>query len=271
MSSEIVIVLGILVAAIILFITDKFSPDIVALLTVLALLLSRTLSITDALAGFANPAVITIAAIFLITAGLTNTGIAAKIGGYLFRVAGKNEARLVAVTMGASAMLSLGMNNIAAASVLIAGLNSISRRTGISPSKLMIPLSFGTLLGGMATLFTTINLLANDALRQRGLVPFSLWDFFRIGSILSIAGIAFMVTIGRKVLPNHPIKEKFQMRRFPEDLVKLYRLPDQVFEACILDGSTLDGISIAESQLVRSFSCLRWFWYRFSGRYKPCF
>jgi di/tricarboxylate transporter len=251
MSSEIVIVLGILIAAIILFVTDKYSPDIVALLVVLSLLLSGTLNITDALAGFANPAVVTIAAIFMITAGLTNTGVAAWIGRYLFRIAGNNEARLVAVTMGASAILSLVMNNIASASVLLPGLSSVSRRTRISLSKLMIPLSFGTLLGGMATLFTTINLLANNALRQRGLDPFSLWDFFRIGSILSIAGIAFMVTLGRKVLPNHPVKEKLH---FPGDLAKLYRLPDLVFEVHILDGSPLNGKSIAESRLSHSFN-----------------
>jgi di/tricarboxylate transporter len=117
-SSGILIVLGILIAAIVLFVADRYSPDIVALLVVLALILTRSLSITDALGGFANPAVITIAAIFLITAGLTNTGVAARIGAYLFGVAGKNEARLVAVTMGASAMLSLFMNNIAAGETL---------------------------------------------------------------------------------------------------------------------------------------------------------
>jgi len=154
MTPEIIIVLSVLTGAIVLFVTDKLRPDIVALLAMLALVITKTLTLTDALAGFANPAVITIAAIFLITAGLTNTGIAARIGEYLFRIAGKNEARLVAVTMMASAMLSLFMNNIAAASVLIPGLRSISRRTEIRASKLMIPLSFGTLLGGMATLFT---------------------------------------------------------------------------------------------------------------------
>ena len=254
MTLEIIIVLGILTAAIILFIIDKLSPDIVALLTIMALLLSRTLSVTDALAGFANPAVITIAAIFLITAGLTNTGIAARIGEYLFRIAGKREARLVALTMTASAMLSLVMNNIAAASVLLPGLKSIERRTEIRSSKLMIPLSYGTLLGGMATLFTTMNLLANDALRQAGLTPFSLFDFFRIGSIMSVAGIVFMGVLGRKILPNHPVKETLKTWRNPEELARVYRLPDLVFEARILQGSSLNGKSIAESQLGHFFN-----------------
>ncbi len=253
MSLQILIVLSILIAAVILFVMDKLRPDIVALLVVSALLLGRVLNITDALAGFSNPAVIAIAAIFIITAGLTNTGVAAWFGRYLFRAAGKSEIRLIALTMGASAMLSLVMNNIASASVLLPGLNGVSRRAKISPSKLMIPLSFGTLLGGMATLFTTVNLLANDALHKSGLRPFSLWDFFRIGSILLISGILFMITFGRKLLPNHPPQERTRSNRFAGDLMKLYHLADSILEANILTGSPLDGKTIFESRLGRDF------------------
>ncbi len=254
MTVEIILVLCILAAAIILFIADIFSPDVVAMLTMVALLLSRTLDLTDALAGFANPAVVTIAAVFLITAGLTNTGIAARIGTGIFRIAGKNEARLVAVAMTASATLSLVMNNIAAASVLLPGLKSISRRTGIPSSKLMIPLSFGALLGGMATLLTTVNLLANDALRRAGLEPFSLFDFFRIGAVMSLAGIAFMAVLGRRMLPNNPAREAMKAWENPGELARMYRLPDLVFEARILPGSPLAGRSVAESGLGRSFN-----------------
>lgn len=254
MSLEIGVVLGILAIAVILFVTNRSSPDVVALLTVLALLLSRTLDTADALAGFSNPAVITIAAIFLVTAGLTNTGVAAWIGRYLLRIAGKSEGHLVAVTMAASAVLSLVMNNIASASVLLPGLTSIARQTRISASKLLIPLSFGTLLGGMATLFTTVNLLVNNALRQKGIAPFSLWDFFRIGSILTVAGIVFMATLGRKLLPNYHPKDISPGGRSPEDLAKLYRLPEQVVEARILVGSPLDGHTLEESQLGQAYN-----------------
>jgi di/tricarboxylate transporter len=253
-SLQIIIALSILAAAVILFISNKFSPDIVALLAVSALLLSRVLDVPEALAGFANPAVITIAAIFIITAGLSNTGVASWFGGYLFRVAGKSETRLIAVTMGASAMLSLVMNNIASAAVLLPGLRSVSRKTKISPSKLMIPLSFGTMLGGMATLFTTVNLLANDALRQKGLIPFSLWDYFRIGSILLISGIVYMSVFGRKFLPNHPVKEKAGSNSFAGDLINLYRLTDIIFEAYIPVGSPLAGKTISESRLGEDFN-----------------
>ena len=254
MNLQILVVLSIAVAAVILFITEKVRPDIVALLVVSALLLSKILNITDALSGFSNPAVITIAAIFVVTAGLTNTGVAAWFGRYLFRAAGRSETRLIALTMGASAMLSLVMNNIASASVLLPGLNSVARRAKVSPSKLMIPLSFGTLLGGMATLFTTVNLLANDALHKSGLVPFSLWDFFRIGSILLISGILYMVIFGRKLLPSHPAKERVRINRFAGDLIKLYHLSDLVFEANIPAGSPLDGKTVSESRLGSDFN-----------------
>jgi di/tricarboxylate transporter len=254
MNLQILVVLSIIAVTVVLFVTEKHSPDIVALLAVAALLLTRVLNVSDALAGFSNPAVITIAAIFVITAGLTNTGVAAWFGGYLLRVAGKSEARLVAVTMGASAVFSLVMNNIASASVLLPGLMNVSRRTRICPSKLMIPLSFGTLLGGMATLFTTVNLLANSALRAKGMVPFSLWDYFRIGSILLVASIAFMGLVGRKLLPNNPSKEKIRVSHFAGDLTKFYQLPGLLFEAFVSKGSLLHGKMISETRLGHDFN-----------------
>jgi di/tricarboxylate transporter len=254
MNLEIAIVLAILAVTIGLFLTNKLSPDVVSLLAVLALLLTGTLQVSEALQGFGNPAVITIASICLVTAGLTNTGVAAWIGRRLLRIAGGSEGRLVAVTMTAAATLSLVMNNIAAASVLLPGLISISRQTQIRASKLLIPLSFGTLLGGMATVFTTTNILVNDALRQKGLHSFTLWEYFRIGSLLTIAGIAFMVTIGRRMLPEHPGEKMTPWKRLPADLAKLYHMPEALFEARILAGSPLADKTVAQSQLGQSFN-----------------
>jgi sodium-dependent dicarboxylate transporter 2/3/5 len=202
MNLEIGMVLGILAAAIILLISNKLGPDIVAVLIAVALLICRSLTITEVLAGFGNPAVIAIAAIFIVSTGLTNTGLAEWIGRCLLRIAGRSEARLTAVSMAASAMLSLVMTNMASVAVLLPGLSVAARQTRISPSKLLIPLSFGSLLGGMATLFTTVNLLVNHVLRQKGFNPFSLWDFFSIGSIAAVAGIVFMAGIGRRLLPE---------------------------------------------------------------------
>ncbi len=254
MTFDIAVVLIILCATIALFVSNKFSPDVVSLLAVLALLLTGALQATEALAGFGHPAVITIASICLVTAGLTSTGVATWIGRRLLGIAGESEGRLVAVTMTAAAILSLFMNNIASASVLLPGLNSISRQTKVNASKLMIPLSFGTLLGGMATLFTTTNILINDALHQTGLRSFSMWDYFRIGSLITIAGIAFMVLVGRKLLPSYRPERMLPWRRVPSDLAKLYHVPETLFEVRILAGSPLDGRTVEQSQLGHSFN-----------------
>jgi di/tricarboxylate transporter len=249
MTPEIGMVLGILACAILLFAINKLAPDVVALLMLLALLLTGTLSTRDALAGFGNPAVITIGAIFIITAGLANTGIASWLGRHILHIAGASERRLICVGMASAAALSLVMNNIASVAVLMPGLVSIAKQTRISTSKLLIPLSFGSTLGGMATIFTTVNILINNSLQQKGFVPFSIWDFLRIGSILTLTGIIFMATLGRKILPDYPIDSLFPSRRLPADLAKLYQLSEQIFEARILAGSPLDGKSIAQIQL----------------------
>ncbi len=254
MSAQIAVVLAILSATIVLFVVEKLGPDVVALLAVLALLLTGSLQTTEAFAGFGNPAVITIASIFLVTAGLANTGVAAWIGRRLLRIAGESESRLVAVTMAAAATLSLVMNNIASASVLLPGLSSIARQTKISSSKLLIPLSFGTLLGGMATLFTTTNILVNDELVQKGLTGFTLWDFFRIGSLITVAGIVFMMLVGRRLLPDYPNKEMTPVRRLPADLARIYEVPEQLFEARLLAGSPLDGGTVAQSRLGEAYN-----------------
>jgi di/tricarboxylate transporter len=249
MNLEIAIVLSILSATILLFLNDKVGPDVVAMLAVLALLVTGTLHTADAFAGFGNPVPVTIAAIFLVTAGLTNTGVAAWLGKRIVQIAGTTEPRLIAVTMGAAATLSLVMNNIACASLLMPSLTSLARQTRTNPSKLLIPLSFGTLLGGMATLFTTTNILVNDALRAKGITPFTLWDFFKVGGLITLAGIALMVTVGRRLLPDRPVADATPAPRLPEDLIKLYRLPEQVIEARILTGSLLDARTIAQCEL----------------------
>jgi di/tricarboxylate transporter len=249
MTLEIGMVLGILACAVFLFVANKFATDVVALLMLLALVLTKTLSPADALAGFGNSAVVTIGAIFIITAGLANTGIASWLGRRILRLAGSSERRLVSLAMASAAALSLVMNNIASVAVLMPSLVGIAKQTRISTSRLLIPLSFGSLLGGTATLFTTVNILVNNSLLRRGLTPFSMWDYLRIGSILTVTGIIFMATLGRRLLPNYPIDSLFPARRLPGDLAKTYKVSEEIFEARIVEGSPLDGRSIAQTRL----------------------
>src|SRR5690606_27460490 len=117
------------------------------------------------------------------------------------RVAGRREAHLVLVVMAAGAGLSLVMNNIAAAAVLLPAVSSAARKAGISPARLYMPLAFSTLLGGMATLLTTTNIMVGSLLRDEGLAGYGLLDFAPVGLPLVAAGIAYMVLWGRHRLP----------------------------------------------------------------------
>src|SRR5436305_953735 len=160
------VILGLAIA---LFLSEKLRPDLVALLVLVALGTTGVLTSDETFSGFSRSAVITILAIFILAAGLERTGVARQVGNLLIRVAGREEGRLVVAVMLAGAFLSLFMNNIAAASVLLPAVSGAARRSGVSPARLLLPLAFGTILGGMATLFTTTNIVVSSLLRDRGL------------------------------------------------------------------------------------------------------
>ena len=163
--------------------------DLVALLLLVALGASNVLTPQEALSGFSRSAVITILSMFILTAGLARTGATRALGATLVRWGGRSEWSMIVVLMSVAAFLSLFMNNIAAASVLLPVAVGLSRERNISPSKLMMPLSFGTLLGGMATLLTTSNILVSSALRDANYAPFGLFDFAPIGIPVLVVGI----------------------------------------------------------------------------------
>lgn len=246
-TPSIVIVLAILVVAVVLFISDRLRPDLVALLVMIALGVTGVLTPQEVFSGFSRSAVVTIAAIFVLTAGLSQTGVTSTIGKRLLLMAGRQEARLVAIIMLVGAMLSLFMNNIAAAAVLLPAVSGISRRSGVYPSRLLMPLAFATILGGMATLLTTTNIVVSSLLRSQGLPEFGLLDFAPIGVPVVVAGIIYMVFIGLRMLPEYsPIQ---RMRQLHRELAELYHLHDDLAEYCVQPDSPFVGHSLAESGL----------------------
>lgn len=112
--------------------------------------------------------------------------------------------------------------------MLLPAVIGISRQTGLRPSKLLMPLSFGALLGGMPTLFTTANILVSAALVDQGLKPYSVLDFIPIGLPLAIAGIVFMALVGRRLLPDHPLGGREAPERRHRDLAEAYDLRQTV-------------------------------------------
>ncbi len=178
MTFEIALVLLILLAAVVLFVTERLRVDVVALMVLGSLAVTGLVTPTQALSGFSNPAVVTVWAIFILSGSLAKTGVANVVGQYILRWSGEGEVRLLVVIMVTAGVLSAFMNNVGVAALLLPVVMSISRRTKTPPSKLLMPLAFATLLGGLTTLIgTPPNILVSDALVEYGLPPFSLFDF----------------------------------------------------------------------------------------------
>jgi di/tricarboxylate transporter len=243
MTPSIALVLALIFVVSVVLISDKLRPDLAALLLLVTLGLTGLVDAQDLFSGFSRAAVITIMALFILTAGLERTGATRILGNQLNRLAGKSEPRVVLVVMVAAAALSLVMNNIAVAAVLLPAVIGLARHTSQQPSRLLMPLAFGTLLGGMATLFTTANILVSAALAEHGYRPYSVFDFLPVGLPMAAVGIAFMAWFGRRLLPYHGLGGETRNAR---DLSEAYGLRQTVNALRIKPGSAMAGLSLAE-------------------------
>jgi di/tricarboxylate transporter len=223
--------------------------DIVALLLMLALGLSGILTSQEAFSGFGRAAVIIMLSAFVLAEGLHRSGMTERMGSYIIKLFGKGERRLIFGVMTASATLSLFMNNIAAASLLFPSLSGVARRSKVSPSKLLMPLAFGTILGGMATLLTTTNIIVSGLLRDAKLPGFTLTEFAPIGLPLAFVGILFMVFWGRRLLPNQSPAQRHEESGESDDLLNTYQLAERLVRAEVRTGGSLDGSTLENSGL----------------------
>lgn len=248
-------VFGLLLGGILLFASGKFRFDMVALAIVTVLILTGILTPVEALSGFGNPIVITIAGLFVVGGALIQTGVADQIGRLMIRLAGRGEGTLIAVTMIISAGLSGFMSSTGTTAILLPVLISISRSTGINPSKLLIPLAFSSLLGGILTLIgTPPNIVVSNQLAANGYQPFGFFTFMPVGLILLLVGLIFMLTIGRRLLPDsdrsmRPGSEIISKRPSVAELAKSYRLSGNSFRMRVRATSPLIGKTLAESDL----------------------
>jgi di/tricarboxylate transporter len=252
-STQLLVTLLVLLIAAILLISDRVRADLVALLVVVALGVSGVLTPREAFSGFSSSAVVTMAAIFVLVAGLQITGMTGHAGAWLQRLAGADERGLVIAVMVIGALLSLFMNNIAAAAILLPAVSGIASRTGARLSHLLMPLAFATLLGGMATLFTTTNLIASGILRTQNLPGFGVLDFLPVGGPMAVAGILFMTAWGLRLLPTHAGMDGARRSSEATDLVGVYRLGERLFRARIPAGSSLIGKPLAGSTLRETY------------------
>lgn len=246
---QITLTLIFLVIAAVLLLGNILRADIVALMLMLALGLSGILTPQEAFSGFSRQAVIIMLSAFILAEGLRRSGVTERIGLFIIKLFGAGERRLVFGIMTASAVLSLFMNNIAAASLLFPTLSGVARKMKISPSKLLMPLAFGSILGGMATLLTTTNIVVSGLLRDANLPGFTLTDFAPIGLPLALAGILFMVLWGRKLLPAQSPAQRHEKGEESDELLATYQLDERLTRAKVCRGGRLDGIRLAKSGL----------------------
>jgi K+/H+ antiporter YhaU regulatory subunit KhtT len=214
----------------------------------LALGLSGILTPQEAFSGFSRSAVIIMLSAFVLAEGLRRSGMTERIGLFIIKLFGAGERRLIFGVMAAAATLSLFMNNIAAASLLFPSLSGVARRMKISPSKLLMPLAFGTILGGMATLLTTVNIVVSGLLRDADLPGFSLTDFLPVGLPLVFVGILFMVLWGRKLLPSQSPAQRHEGEA-SDELIATYQLSERLVRAQVHKEGSLDGVTLETSEL----------------------
>jgi len=248
MTFDIALVLGILVVSLILFISEVIRMDVVALLVLAALTISGLVDSSQAFAGFSNSAVITVWAMFILSEGLTRTGIADIIGRQMMRLGGRREFAMIIVIMTTGATLSAFMNNIGVAALMLPVVVEVSRRTRIPASRLLMPLAYSTLLGGLMTLIgTPPNLLISEALTQNGYAPFELFDFTPVGGGVMVVGVIFVALFGRFMLPKKRAEHGRHVSQ--RSLRSSYKLHEHTYMIRVPMNSILVGKTLTESRI----------------------
>ncbi len=255
MTPDIAVVLSILALAVVFLVTEWIPMEVTALLSLGAVALLGLVSPVEALAGFSNPAVVTVWAVFILSGGLTRTGVANAIGHFVLRMAGSSESRMIVVIMTTAGVMSAIMNNVAVAALMLPVVMDIARHTARPPSRLLLPLAYGSLLGGLTTqIGTPPNILVSDALRDAGQKAFTFFDFTPVGLIVMVTGIAFMTLIGRHLLPQRDVaKESSGTQKV--DWQTQYDLQERLFHIRVPADSILINKSLTQ---IRLGSILGW-------------
>lgn len=243
MTTAAVITLLIILLAIVLFVTEAFSIDLVAIGIMVILMLTGVVSVGEGLAGFSNPATITVAFMFVLSGALLKTGALQYVTHRLTKVFVKNVRLGVFLMMALVAVISAFVNNTPVVAVFIPVVIQIAKASNINPAKLLIPLSFASIMGGMCTLIgTSTNLLVNGIAIREGVSEIGIFEMTIPALILLVVGILYTVFIGFRILPS---------RKVESDLKEKFGLRDYLTDIEILPDSTLAGTKIMNSVLVR--------------------
>ncbi|KXK20332.1 MAG: TrkA-C domain-containing protein [Chloroflexi bacterium OLB15] len=244
------ILIILIIAALVLMLTNRIRSDLIGMLVLLSLAITGLVTPDEALAGFSNPAIITLIGLFLISQGLEETGVAQRLAEWIKRIGTGSEMKLVFLFMSAGALLSLVMNNIAAGAVLLPVAIQVTQESQVRASKLLIPLAFGTLLGGMATYFTTSHIVISGILISNDLRGLTMLDFLPTGGIIAIAAIFFMALVGRKLLPDREsVGQSASATTLSQALARTYQLNERMWELRVQPTSALINSTLQESEI----------------------
>lgn len=265
MNGELIWVLSLLAIAVVLFATGKVRMDAIALMVIVAFVLSGTLTLTEAFSGFSDPNVILIAALFIIGDGLVRTGVATKMGAWLVSVAGNSETKMLLYLMLTVAGLGAFMSSTGVVAIFIPVVLSVSARMNTSPSRLMMPLSFAGLISGMMTLVATPpNLVVNSELLREGLHGFSFFSVTPIGLVVLILGIVYMLAVRFMLKTDNGDSARDGRKRSTfRDLIREYHLTGRARRLAIRPGSPmigqrLDDLKLRERYCANVIGVERW-------------
>jgi di/tricarboxylate transporter len=221
-----VITLLILLAAVYSFVREKISPDLTALLAMCALLITGILTPLEAFSGFSHPATVSVAAVLVLSAAIERTGVLSLIARRALAPLGRSEVSLTAVIMLLIGIISAFINNTAAVAIFIPVVLEACRRSRVSPSRVLMPMSFAATMGGMCTLIgTSTNLVAHEFARSQGLAGFSMFELGQVGLPMLLAGFSYMLFVGRWFLPDNQLDERLALGEDGNYLVELLVQP----------------------------------------------
>src|SRR3990167_837552 len=254
--TPLILTLLILLVTVGLFLSNWLRLDLVALLMLLALLFSGVITLEEGLAGFSDPVVVMITALFVIGGSLLNTGTAQLLGQWITRLTGKNETRIIWVLMVSTALLSGLMSSTGTAAIFLPIALSLAHQAGIAPARLLMPMAFAALLGGMLTLIgTPPNLIVANTLKHAGLNSFGFFDFTLPGLAALALSLAYFSSLGRWLLPKSasgpPQKTEMSNEGLPsvQDLLRNYHSEQNLTWMRLPPGSVFYGKTLKELAL----------------------
>ncbi len=248
LTPEMAVVFAIAVATFVMFATEIFPPDITAIIVMVVLIVLGPvtgISPEEGISGFSNEATITVLAMLVLSSGISRTGAVQELGERMASFAGTDERKQLAATLAFAGIPSGVLNNTPIVAMLVPVVSDLANRGRTSPSKLLIPLSYASMVGGMLTLIgTSTNLIASSVTaRLAGEYPslhrFSMFEFTKLGAVVFVVGTVYLMTVGRRLIPERISPE--------EDILEDYELTPYLTEVVVGTNSALVGRTVEET------------------------